>query len=200
MRTPTPLIAAALAAATLTLAACVPGSLDIQDGILCWADRDEDGWGDAEAELVLCHRRFASFYPGDCDDSDPFVRPNRAERCDGVDTNCDGALFAGEVDDDGDGLSECTGGDCDDRNPLISPNAPELCDGIDTDCDGYTDPLERDRDHDGHRGCSALECDDYDEHAYVGAPELCNGVDDDCDGIVPLDEVDTDGDGFLECE
>jgi hypothetical protein len=43
-----------------------------------------------------------------------------------------------EVDNDGDGLSECSG-DCNDGNPAILPGAAEVCDGLDNDCDGVAD-------------------------------------------------------------
>jgi hypothetical protein len=79
----------------------------------------------------------------DCDDTDPDTYPGATEYCDGVDTDCDGALDRNAVDkvtsyedDDGDGygnpdvsLWSCNvpsdyvlnGDDCDDTNPDRNP-------------------------------------------------------------------------------
>jgi N-acetylneuraminic acid mutarotase len=43
-----------------------------------------------------------------------------------------------DVDNDGDGFSECAG-DCNDGNPSVFPGAGEVCDGLDNDCDGVMD-------------------------------------------------------------
>ncbi len=102
----------------------------------------------------------------DCDDSDPNINPQAAERCDGVDNDCDGliddddddvdpaALDSWFADSDGDGfgvlpaLAEaCEGppgsvsqaGDCAQDDPSIFPGASEVCDGLDNDCDGVWD-------------------------------------------------------------
>jgi MYXO-CTERM domain-containing protein len=94
----------------------------------CFATQDADGDG------VLCE--------DDCDDGDPDALPGAPERCDGVDTDCDGLA---EPDGDGDGAFDCDGFDdadpdvvdCDDAEPAAAPGLPELaCDGIDNDCDG----------------------------------------------------------------
>jgi N-acetylneuraminic acid mutarotase len=47
-------------------------------------------------------------------------------------------ILGHETDDDGDGLSECSG-DCNDGNPAVRPGAVEMCDGLDNDCDGVAD-------------------------------------------------------------
>ena len=106
----------------------------------------------------------------DCEDTEFLVSPAAAERCDGIDNDCDGA-----VDDDDDSLAfaqswyldsdldgfggdvvveqciapttggvyQALGGDCDDTNPLVSPVAQEICDGgIDNDCDGLDESVD----------------------------------------------------------
>jgi len=86
-----------------------------------------------------------------------------AERCNGLDDDCDGmtdeagaidcANWYFDLDDDGYGLSSVArclcqaqgtyrasvGGDCDDGNPDIREGAQEQCNEIDDDCDGLTD-------------------------------------------------------------
>jgi hypothetical protein len=57
------------------------------------------------------------------------------EVCDGLDNDCDGVVPATELDDDGDGPSECEG-DCDDANPFTYPGAGEVNDGKDNQCAG----------------------------------------------------------------
>jgi hypothetical protein len=159
------------------------------------ADRDGDGFSWC-AELSQV----------DCDDDDAEVHPDAAERCDGVDTNCDGLLPAWELDDDADGRPTCAGdcddhdgldgaddgdqdgwsrcmGDCDDRDHRTHPGAIEACDGLDNDCDGRPGLHEADGDDDGWPAC--LDCDDDAADVAPGKPETCDNRDQDCD-----DEVD----------
>ncbi|MEL6346105.1 MAG: MopE-related protein [Myxococcota bacterium] len=100
-----------------------------------------------------------SFVDGDCDDQDETIAPGLAERCDGIDNNCDGIIDEDSVDEtewyfdrDEDGFGDSAqqvtacappaeyvadGGDCDDLDGEISPSAEEICnDGVDNDCDG----------------------------------------------------------------
>jgi hypothetical protein len=58
-----------------------------------------------------------------------------AEVCDGLDNDCDGIVPAVELDDDGDGLSECEG-DCNDASEFTYPGAIEVNDGLDNQCAG----------------------------------------------------------------
>ena len=152
----------------------------------------------------------------------PSVHPGALEGCDGIDTDCDGALGSPEVDDDADGASECDGdcddadvafnvldldgdgfttcgGDCDDGDAHAHPGASELCNGRDDDCDGVIPDDESDDDGDGHDECGDGDCDDADATAYPGAPEICDGVDNNCNGVVPVEELDADGDGYDTC-
>jgi len=195
---------------------CAPADPDIYPGA---ADPYGDG---TDADCDLCPAgspegagdgvdRDCDAYPGnddlegplaavyDCDDTNAAVNPGVTdEGCDGLDSDCDGALGDAEVDTDGDGWTECAG-DCDDDEAARTPEAEELCDGIDNDCDGAPDPDEVDGDGDGWMGCDG-DCSDADPAVHPGAEELCNGADDDCDGTLAVDEVDGDLDGQMACE
>lgn len=122
----------------------------------------------------------------DCDDHRADVRPGAEEVCDGLDTDCDGALPTPEQDADGDGMAPCQG-DCrpDDADSWL--DAPELCDAVDNDCDSQLPLDERDGDGDGWLPCEA-DCSDIDPSIYPGAPEGCRDtVDRDCDGLTVVD-------------
>ena len=169
---------------------CPAGSpVGAGDGV----DKDCDGYpgnDDLEGPLVSVH---------DCDDLDAAVNPGVLdEGCDDVDSDCDGALGGDEVDDDGDGLTECAG-DCDDTDAAVTPDAEESCDGLDNDCDGVPAADEVDGDGDGWMGCEG-DCADADAAVHPGAEELCNGLDDDCDGALTVEEEDGDLDGQMACE
>jgi cysteine-rich repeat protein len=140
------------------------GYFDTLDG---WLDSDLDGWGDG----CDCAPTIATAFPG------------ALEICDGVDSNCDGALLAEEADADGDSFAVCQA-DCDDGDVDRRPGATELCNGLDDDCDGGISVVELDQDGDGLAPCAG-DCVDLDPTVYPGAPELCrNQADDNCDGIV----------------
>ena len=116
------------------------------DGSVAYADADADGWAACE----------------ECDDADASNNPAAAERCDGVDNDCDGAvdeadaidalIWYSDADSDryGDPATATAGcsapagtvadsTDCDDTNALVSPAGTELCNGIDDNCDGLVD-------------------------------------------------------------
>ena len=157
---------------------------------------------------------------GDCDDANPFVYPGADEGCDGLDSDCDGAVGPLEGDDDGDGWLGCAG-DCDDTDDSVNPDAPEQCDPVDHDCDGVSDNgveprlLYSDLDGDGYGSGVAVafhceapapgqvevagDCNDGNPEVSPAADEVpCNGRDDDCD-FVTADLIDGDGDGVLLC-
>ena len=159
-------------------------------------NRDEDG--DRVAEQL-----------GDCDDGDPAVLPGAAERCNGVDDDCDGEVDEGH-DADGDGYTSCgvdgvfgtRDDDCDDGDPLLHP-ADEDGDGwsvCSLDCDdGDPSMTPADADGDGWSSCEG-DCDDDVAAVYPTAPETCDRLDSDCDGILGVAEIDRDADGVAGCE
>ncbi len=162
-----------------------------------YLDDDGDGFGDASTGAPSCDQPHGAVGDDtDCDDGDAAVFPGAVEVCDGLDTDCDGALPADEVDGDGDGVPFCAA-DCDDADPAVYPGASEACDGLDTDCAGGPGADEVDVDGDGARVCAG-DCDDGDPAIFPGAVELCDGVDGDCDGAT--DETDVDGDGVRGCD
>ena len=134
---------------------------DLVDGFVRYVDVDGDGYGTDEV-LVCSAGEGEVGEAGDCDDADPMVHPGAAERCNGIDDDCDGLvdLEDGELvdavvfyaDEDGDGFGGderlgCEaaegevdrGGDCDDEAAAVNPDADEVCNGLDDDCDGAVD-------------------------------------------------------------
>ena len=123
------------------------GSTTDTPGTANWyADLDGDGFGSAASGVTVSCEPVtgASLRGTDCNDARADVNPSQAERCDGVDDDCNGAadFLIGPnnfEDDDGDGLVDIacvpTGTDCDDTNPATGPGERESCDGRDNDCD-----------------------------------------------------------------
>jgi len=137
------------------------GAVDEDDAVdaeLWYRDGDGDGHGDLTRTTLACAAPDGYVADdADCDDLSPLVRPGAAERCDGVDEDCDGAIDEGVadaplwyLDADGDGFGTdsfrraCTApvgyvaitGDCHDGDATRFPGAVERCDGADHDCDG----------------------------------------------------------------
>jgi hypothetical protein len=186
------------------------GDCDDQDPTLRPVDGDQDGY---------------SSCTGDCDDEDDDVHPGLAEACDGVDTDCDGALPPDEVDgdsdgylacedcddtdatlngtdSDGDGWSSCDG-DCNDSNAAHNEEATDLVgDGIDQNCDDV-DGTDGDGDSWASVVSGGTDCDDDDpamnpSDSDADGFSTCEG---DCDDGDPLLElVDADADGHTTCD
>ncbi len=203
-----------------------PDAEEVCDGV----DNDCDGTVDAEFDVD------GDGYPAadgegcadalspdllDCNDLDATVYPGALEECDdGVDNDCDGMVDE-NLDEDGDGVTNCDG-DCDDGDPGVYPGAPEECNDVDDNCDGSIDEglptylYYADADGDGYgdalgkpaEDCGAPagyvenpdDCDDGDPAVNPEAVEdPCDGVDNDCDATTS-DTPDADGDGFSMCD
>lgn len=129
----------------------------------------------------------------DCNDNDASIRPGMAERCNGVDDDCDGRIDE-DFDEDNDGFSICGDVpallDCNDNNANVNPGRTEDCgaddtgNGIDDNCNGYVDEgcnpcTTTDVDNDGYSECDG-DCVDNDPTVFPGAPDTCDGKDNDC--------------------
>ncbi len=201
----------------------------VDEGVGFYPDADGDGFGDDDA--VRCAASPGDVtVGGDCDDDDPDAWAGAAERCDGVDNDCNGAIDDGAAlypDADGDGygdddLPSCaegvthTGGDCDDADLAVNPGAAEVCNAVDDDCDGGVDEasaLWTDGDGDGYgadpsvvvevcaSGYTALDGDCDDAD-----PAAWPGAPETCDDVEDLNcdgsvgSTDADHDGFRACD
>lgn len=198
-----------------------PGQLEVCDGkdnncdtaqladenavdVAWYFDADGDGFGDPSDSQVSCVPLIGRVLLGtDCDDSTASTNPAAAERCDGLDNDCNGIAdfrvgLNDTEDDDRDGFADlaCGGDDCDDGNPSTHRTGSiELCDLRDNDCDGRVDEgalssvFFRDADGDGYGSLSggsvsscarpngyserAGDCDDTNGLISPAATEVC---------------------------
>jgi hypothetical protein len=196
---------------------CTALPADEGAGSVDWyADLDGDGFGAASSGVTrsCAPVAMASLLATDCNDDDRMINPAAAERCNGVDDNCDGSanfrIGTNDFeDDDGDGLTDlnCSGGtDCNDADPASGPGEFEVCDLQDNDCDTRIDEgapsaiYYRDIDRDGYGALAsgsvvacmsvpgyvlaAGDCNDRDATRRPGAIETCDSADEDCDAAI----------------
>ena len=138
------------------------GSVDEGVGSTWYADEDGDGYGSHGHSTQACAQPSGYVESDlDCDDSDPDIRPDATEICDGIDNDCDG-----EVDEDS-GIFWYA----------------------DEDYDGYGDPDNRIEACDQPDGTTtdSSDCDDGSAGSYPGAKDGCDGEDNDCDGDIDED-------------
>ena len=136
------------------------GNVDEGVKITYYRDADDDGYGNTSSTAQACSQPPGYVANGDdCDDTERAVNPGAAEKCNGIDDDCDGKVDEGvkityyrDADDDGYGNPSSTaqacsqppgyvanGDDCDDTDRAVNPGAAEECNGIDDDCDGKVD-------------------------------------------------------------
>ena len=217
-----------------------PGATEICDGIdnncdgsvdegvtgTFYADTDTDGYGAADDTVEACSAPSGyATNSGDCDDSDADSYPSAAERCDGVDNDCDGDVdedklttWYADADADGYGDAEtitddcdpdagwvAEAGDCDDENAAAHPDATETCDGVDNDCDEQIDEellsvWYADADSDGYGDLDTSQEACEATEGWTGDPSDCDDTDPSVNpGAAEIcNEIDDDCDGTID--
>lgn len=126
-----------------------------------YLDADNDTYGDSSQTINACPKPQGYVARGgDCNDNNANVNPSVTETCDGVDSDCDGAIddnagntvYYQDKDEDGYGnpivsITACTKPigyvtdrtDCNDTDSAIHPGLTDVCDSKDNDCDGQVD-------------------------------------------------------------
>ncbi|MFK7927788.1 MAG: MopE-related protein [Myxococcota bacterium] len=139
---------------------------DAVDGTAYYSDLDLDGYGGINSIQLACEQPDGYItVGGDCEDFNPAINPEAAERCDLIDNDCNGVVddadsleattWYADADRDGFGSIEDTiqscnqpeyyeplekAGDCNDADATINPGADEICnDGIDNNCNDSAD-------------------------------------------------------------
>jgi hypothetical protein len=180
---------------------------DAVNCIIFYMDTDSDKYGNPDDFKCLClpEGKYSSLNPSDCNDSDADINPQKQEKCDDIDNNCNGftdEAFPAKG-------SPCDGSDSDfckegtwvcniSLNGLVcsdnTDDSTELCNGFDDDCDGIIPADENDDDKDGFRKCQN-DCNDKDINIFPGNPydDCLDGIDNNCDGV---DGIDKDHDGY----
>ncbi|MBM4356093.1 MAG: hypothetical protein FJ109_20265, partial [Deltaproteobacteria bacterium] len=157
------------------------------DGLKDCVDPDDDGDGAPDGT--------------DCEPFDPAVHPDAAEKCNGVDDDCDASV------DEGLGKATCGKGEClhtvdlckDGKPQFCNPYegaVPEKCDGLDNDCNGQTDEGFPDLDQDKVPDCMDPDDDgDTVPDKIDNCPMVGNGGQEDLDKDGKGDACDDDDDG-----
>jgi hypothetical protein len=163
----------------------------IDEGVIntYYRDADRDGYGDPSVSKQSCKKPSGYVKDNtDCDDSNKKIHPDREEKCDGVDNNCNGEMDEGVkktyyMDADGDrhgdpsvSIQECrrpsgyvkNNTDCNDSNRKVHKGTAEICGNqVDQSCNDiidcsnpacYTNPSCSNPDDNDHDG----EDDDHD--------------------------------------